>query len=317
MIGTDLVFAKKCLLAGATVALPTETVYGLAVNGLNVAAVSEVFRIKNRPTFDPLILHTDSIEKMRRWVIDIPEPLLRLGEHFWAGALTLLLPKRGIVPSLVTSGLDTVAFRIPNHPLSLELLRSLDFPLAAPSANPFGYLSPTTAQHVAQQLGSQVCYILDGGKCQIGIESTIVGIENGEVTVFRKGGIPIEDLERVAGQSLRVRAYSNSNPAAPGMLKSHYSPHTQFVLGNIEDLLDANPTKRVGVLSFQKKYSHRAIQKQFILSTQGNLQEAAQNLFQHLHDLDAAQLELIVAEEVPEIGLGAAINDRLRRAAAR
>jgi L-threonylcarbamoyladenylate synthase len=319
MIGTDVDFAKACLLAGKTVAIPTETVYGLAANGLNVNAVAEIFRIKKRPTFDPLILHTDSLEKVQNWVVEIPKPLLLLAEHFWAGALTLLLPKKGIVPALVTSGLETVAMRIPNHPLTLELLRRLNFPLAAPSANPFGYLSPTTPLHVAQQLGSEVGYILDGGKSQIGIESTIVGIENGAVTVFRKGGIPIEDIESVLGQRVALRPYSSSQPAAPGMLQSHYAPRKPLIVGeSLHNLLETHADKKVGILAFQKMPALSPAQSpakaRLLLSKSGNLNEAAQNFFDFLHQLDSLEIDLILAEWLPEIGLGKAINDRLRRA---
>ncbi|WP_027002502.1 L-threonylcarbamoyladenylate synthase [Hugenholtzia roseola] len=319
MIGTDLDFAKTCLLAGKTVAIPTETVYGLAANGLNVNAVAEIFRIKKRPTFDPLILHTDSLAKVENWVVEIPKPLLLLAEHFWAGALTLLLPKKGIVPALVTSGLETVAMRIPNHPLTLELLSRLNFPLAAPSANPFGYLSPTTPLHVAQQLGNEVGYILDGGKSQIGIESTIVGIENGLVTVFRKGGIPIEDIESLLGQRVALRPHSTSRPAAPGMLQSHYAPRKPIVVGeDLSSLLEAQAGKKVGVLAFQKLPALTAAQSptkaRLVLSKSGNLSEAAQNFFDFLHQLDSLDIDVIIAEWLPEIGLGKAINDRLRRA---
>ncbi|WP_405512000.1 L-threonylcarbamoyladenylate synthase [Spirosoma sp. KNUC1025] len=186
-IGTDRQIAKQLLEAGNVVSIPTETVYGLAANALNPDAVLTIFRVKNRPTFDPLIVHTDSLEKLDRFVSTIPESARDLASTYWPGPLTLLLPKKAIIPDLVTAGLPTVGIRIPNHPLTLALLNSLDFPLAAPSANPFGYISPTTAQHVADQLGLQVPYILDGGPATIGIESTIVGFDGNKPTVFRLG----------------------------------------------------------------------------------------------------------------------------------
>ncbi len=222
-IGTDVAAAKALLEAGNVVGIPTETVYGLAGNALDPDAVLTIFRVKNRPSFDPLIVHTDAISKLDHFVTHIPEPVRRLAEAFWPGPLTLLFPKRDLIPDLVTAGLPAVAIRIPRHPLTLSLLRSLDFPLAAPSANPFGYISPTTAQHVADQLGNQVPYILDGGSADIGLESTIIGVENNQLTVFRLGGMALEQIEAVAGP-VAVRTHSTSNPAAPGMLSSHYAP---------------------------------------------------------------------------------------------
>jgi L-threonylcarbamoyladenylate synthase len=194
-IETDIEKAKALLESGELVAIPTETVYGLAGNALNPDAVAKIFSVKNRPSFDPLIIHTDSLEKVRKFTLDIPAPLDRLAAHFWPGPLTLLLPKKPIVPDLVTSGLDTVAVRIPQHTLTLSLLEALDFPLAAPSANPFGYISPTTAAHVQDQLGDKIPYILDGGPSQVGLESTIVGLENGEVVVYRLGGLEVAAIE--------------------------------------------------------------------------------------------------------------------------
>ena len=207
MIGNDLAQAKQLLAAGQLVAIPTETVYGLAGNALDEQAVLEIFRVKNRPAFDPLIVHTDSFERIADFVREIPEKALLLAQHLMPGALTLLLPKSDLIPDLVTSGLDRVAVRIPNHSLTRSLLSGLSFPLAAPSANPFGYISPTTAQHVEQQLGNQIPYILDGGPCEVGLESTIVGFENDEPIIYRKGGLAIETIERLVG-TVRVQAHS-------------------------------------------------------------------------------------------------------------
>lgn len=316
MIGTDIDEAVRLLNKGKLVAIPTETVYGLAGNALDERAVTQIFSVKNRPSFDPLIVHTSRVEKVKTFVQEIPPPALLLANHFWAGALTLLLPKSALIPDLVTSGSPLVAVRIPNHPMTLQLLDLLDFPLAAPSANPFGYISPTTAAHVEAQLGNQLDYILDGGACLLGLESTIVGFEEGVPTVYRKGSISIEAIEQVIGQ-VKVKEHSSSNPQAPGMLKSHYAPRIPLILGDIARLVKKHRKKRLGVLSFQNYYLDVPIQHQLILSKEGNLAEAAQNLFAAMRLLDAMDIELIVAEKLPERDLGRAINDRLSRAAAK
>jgi L-threonylcarbamoyladenylate synthase len=335
IIGSDIKIAKENLEKGNLVAIPTETVYGLAANAFDIKAVAKIFEAKNRPTFDPLIVHTDSIDKIKNWTQTFPNWAEELGNHFWAGALTLLLPRKAIIPDLVTSGLPHVAVRIPNHNLTLELLKSLDFPLAAPSANPFGYISPTTAMHVFEQLGDKVSYILDGGNCKIGVESTIVGEENGKLTVFRKGGIAIEELEKVVGK-LIVKEHSNSNPhsnqdkskkeeltkvASSGMLLSHYAPKIKMRLGNIDEMINEYnlnnemQLNEIGILSFQKNYNQIPAQNQFILSEKEDFSEAAQNLFSYMRELDKLNIKIILAELLPEKELGRAINDRLRRAA--
>ncbi|WP_420155293.1 L-threonylcarbamoyladenylate synthase [Siphonobacter sp.] len=310
MTGTDIQQAKAFLEAGELVAIPTETVYGLAGNALDPAAVLSIFRVKNRPAFDPLIVHTNAFERLWEFVREIPEKALVLAEHLTPGPITFLLPKAESVPDLVTSGLDTVAVRIPRHEVSLSLLSQLAFPLAAPSANPFGYISPTTAQHVEQQLGKQIAYILDGGACEVGVESTIVGFEGDQVIVYRKGGTPIERIEQLVGP-VEVRAHSSSNPQAPGMLKSHYAPRTPLTLMN--DFVSVPHSDRIGVLSFQNDYGRL---HQEILSITGDFAEAAHNLFAAMRRLDALGLDRIYAELVPERDLGTAINDRIRRAAA-
>jgi L-threonylcarbamoyladenylate synthase len=315
MIGTDITIAIRHLEAGELVAIPTETVYGLAGNALDENAVMQIFKVKNRPTFDPLIVHTDSIEKVQDFVTTMSAEALLLAHHFWAGALTLLLPKKSIIPDLVTSGSPLVAIRIPNHPLTLTLLKNLAFPLAAPSANPFGYISPTTAQHVAAQLGDKIPYILDGGECALGLESTIVGFENGAPTIYRKGGISMEAIEKVIGK-VQVKTYSSSNPQAPGMLKSHYAPRIPLVLGDIEKLIPQYENRKIGILSFQKYFTQIPKNQQITLSASGSLEEAAKHLFAAMRELDQMNLDIILAELLPEKELGRAINDRLRRAAA-
>ncbi|SFE39209.1 L-threonylcarbamoyladenylate synthase [Spirosoma endophyticum] len=310
-IGTDRRAAKKFLEAGNVVGIPTETVYGLAGNALNPDAVLTIFRVKNRPSFDPLIIHTDALEKIHQFVTNIPEQAQLLADQFWPGPLTLLLPKRDVIPDIVTSGLPMVAIRIPNHPLTLDLLRSLDFPLAAPSANPFGYISPTTAQHVADQLGDQVPYILDGGPAGVGIESTIIGFENNVATVFRLGGIALDQIERVIGPVV-VHTHSTSNPSAPGMLSSHYAPRKPLRL--LAPGESPRPHERAGALVFREPFGGLHPANQRVLSPTGNLNEAAKNLFAHLRALDMLPIDVIYAEPLPNEGLGFAMNDRLRRA---
>ncbi len=289
--------------------------YGLAGNAFLPAAVAEIFRVKNRPRFDPLILHFGNIDQLFPLIRTFPEPARILAEHFWPGPLTLLLPKSDRVDDLITAGTERVALRIPAHPLSLSLLRDISFPLAAPSANPFGYISPTRADHVLQQLGDQIEYVLDGGPCQVGVESTILGFEDGQPTVFRKGGIPVESLEELIGP-VHIRAHSTSDPKAPGMLKSHYAPKVPLFLGDIPKLRGQWAGRPYGILSFQINYDDQPEEWQRVLSSSGDLSEAAHNLFASLRHLDQQPIHGILAELLPETGLGRAINDRLKRAAA-
>lgn len=313
-IGQDINVAKAYLESGNVVGIPTETVYGLAGNALNPDAVLTIFRVKNRPTFDPLIVHTNSLERVEPFVSVIPEAARRLAETYWPGPLTLLLPKRDLISDLVTAGLPTVAVRIPAHPLTLYLLGSLDFPLAAPSANPFGYISPTTAQHVADQLGDKVPYILDGGPAQIGLESTIVGFESAIPTIYRLGGMAIEQIERLIGP-VDVRTHSTSNPKAPGMLSSHYAPRKPLIL--LTPGTTPPPGERTGALVFREPFGGIRSENQRVLSPTGDLAEGAKNLFAHLRALDALDLDMLYAEPLPNSGLGQAMNDRLRRASVR
>ena len=312
IIGTDIHQAKTFLEQGNVVGIPTETVYGLAGNAFNIEAVTKIFEVKNRPTFDPLIVHTNSIERLSEFVQFIPEKAFLLAKKFMPGPLTMLLPKHSSISDLVTSGLDTVAVRIPNHPLTLELLRSLAFPLAAPSANPFGYISPTSAQHVVKQLGDKIPYILDGGECQIGLESTIVGFENEKVIVYRKGGLAIEDIVRIVGK-VQVNSHSSSNPKAPGMLKSHYSPRKDLLIYRGENL--GNNLGKIGYLAFHQYNAAIPRENQLILSESGDYKEAAKHLFAYMRKLDNMNIERIYVELLPEKDLGRAINDRLKRAA--
>jgi L-threonylcarbamoyladenylate synthase len=312
--GTDVSIAKAFLMKGELVAIPTETVYGLAGNALNEHSVLSIFEVKNRPSFDPLIIHTDSLTKVDQFVTEIPDKARILAGHFWPGPLTLLLPKKSIVPDLVTSGLDTVAVRIPRHPVALELLSQLDFPLAAPSANPFGYISPTNASHVNEQLGDKIPYILDGGECEVGIESTIIGFEDNQTIVYRLGGLEIGQIQDLIGE-VTFMPHSSSDPKAPGMLKSHYAPRKPLLLVK-QTTFSLDENARVGYLLFDSYIKDVDKKYQRLLSPSGELKEAAHNLFAYLRELDAMDVEVIKAERVPAMGLGLAINDRLQRAAA-
>ena len=310
LIGTDLIKAADILRKGGLVAIPTETVYGLAGNALSQDAVLNIFKAKNRPFFDPLIVHTYSVSQIFRYVSDVPDRLLPLMERFMPGPLTVLLPRIDVIPDLVTSGLERVAFRIPRHALTLHLMEQLDFPLAAPSANPFGYISPTRPEHVAAQLGGIIPYILDGGDSEVGIESTIVGIEGCDIVVYRLGGLSLEQITETVGE-VRVQSHSSSDPSAPGMLHSHYAPRKPMLVGDLNVLLETHKDKKIAVLSFSQKYDDYT---NVILTPDGNIDTAAKNLFAAMRSLDASDAEIIIAESLPEGGLGRAINDRLNRA---
>jgi L-threonylcarbamoyladenylate synthase len=253
-----------------------------------------------------------SIDQAQQFITAVPEKAIQLARHFWPGPLTLVLPKQSIIPDIVTSGLSTVGIRCPDHDLTRQLLSELPFPLAAPSANPFGYVSPTTAEHVNNQLGHKIKYILDGGPCRIGLESTIVGFENDQAVIYRRGGVSEEEISKVIGEvSYRL---ASSNPVAPGQLDSHYAPNKKFYLGDINELKKEFTGKKVGVLRFMGN-SDSSDNYKLILSQSGNLEEAARNLFAALRQFDQMEIEVILAEPVPDSGIGKAINDRLRRAA--
>ena len=316
VIGTDLNKAKDALAAGKLVGIPTETVYGLAANAMDPAAVARIFSAKNRPTFHPLIVHIHSLQQAQDWVETIPLKILKLTDMLWPGPLTVLLKRNQTgIPDIVTGGSPWVGLRVPQHPLTQELLRQLPFPLAAPSANRFGYVSPTTPQHVADQLKEEVAYILDGGPSFIGLESTIVQVDEKDTcNILRLGGVSMELIEALVGPA--KLANSQTSPPSSGSLKSHYATTASLHIGEISHLLEAYKTRDVGIISFQDFYPEVANAKQRVLSPKGSLEEAAQNLFAAMRELDSLGLELILTELFPDRGLGKAINDRLRRASA-
>lgn len=312
----------NALQKGELVAVPSETVYGLAANAFDETACRKIFKIKGRPFNDPLILHLDSLESLDL-VAERNEAVERLAEAFWPGPLTLILPKKKSVSDLVTSGLKSVAVRIPGHPVLQKLLRACQCPLAAPSANPFGYISPTTSAHVEKGLGDKISYILEGGPCQIGIESTIVDLRDpASPSILRPGGISSETLSSVMGLSLAPSqpAKETAAPVAPGLLSKHYSPKKQL-------LLRSTPFDKAELQKLQKDDAALCFKKPnkafpfggniFWLSEFGSEEEAAQNLFSILRQLDEGPWGSITAELAPETGIGTALNDRLRRAAAK
>ncbi|CUT03855.1 L-threonylcarbamoyladenylate synthase [Candidatus Chrysopegis kryptomonas] len=307
----NIKLAGSIIKKGGLVAFPTETVYGLGADALNPYAVAKIFEVKNRPKFDPLIVHISKFNWLEKLTEKIDEQALKLIEKFWPGPLTLVLPKSEIVPDIVTAGLKSVAIRMPSHPVALALIDSAETPISAPSANPFGYISPTTADHVEKQLGDKIDLILDGGKCPIGVESTVLSLLD-EPTILRPGGLPIEEIEKVIG---KVKIQTKSEKIlSPGQLQTHYSPRTPVkIFSSIEEILDKR-IENAGILLF-KKYDFEVKAKHVeILSEKGDLVEAASNLFSALHRLDEAGVDVIYAQEVPEVGLGIAIMDRLRKA---
>jgi len=307
--------AVRLLRAGSVVGMPTETVYGLAADAFNPAACARIFEIKARPAFDPLIVHLASPEWLDRVASEIPPMAALLATAFWPGPLTLVLRRKQSLPAIVSSGLATVAVRVPAHPVALTLLTLVDTPLAAPSANRFGGLSPTRAQHVVRGLGARVELVLDGGPCRVGVESTIVDLSGPMPRLLRPGGLAREVLEAVLGVPLALGPAVLERPEAPGQLAGHYAPSTPLRL-----VLESGPkgggNGARGLLAFQnapKDHRYAAVE---ILSATGDLAEAAARLFECLHRLDALRLHAIDAEKVPDQGLGCAINDRLMRAAA-
>ena len=265
-VGKDIQQAQQLLDQGEVVGIPTETVYGLAANALNPNAVSKIFEAKDRPSFNPLIIHLASIDQIGDYVEEIPPLLVPLLHHFCPGPLTFLLKKKANIPDIVTAGSPLVAIRIPRHPTVQALLKQINYPLAAPSANPFGYISPVSAQHVFDQLQHKVPYVLDGGMCQVGIESTIVGEENGSLVVYRLGGITIEQLQALTESEVKLANKSKKSPQTSGMLKHHYSPKKELLF--FEGAIDPNEIKDNDcLLLFGKKNREIAIERQFSLST--------------------------------------------------
>jgi L-threonylcarbamoyladenylate synthase len=314
---TDLIAladAAAVLQRGGLVAFPTETVYGLGADAFDARAVARVFEVKARPSFDPLIVHLAEAASLD-WVAVADDARIEaLAARFWPGPLTLVLRRRPELPDIVTAGLDTVGVRVPAHPAARALIAAAGTPLAAPSANPFGYVSPTTAAHVAELLGDAVELVLDGGPCRVGLESTILSLA-GDPVILRPGGLPREALEDALGTRLAVAAPSD-RPLAPGQLQRHYATRTPLAI--LDQKAKAAPTgpERVGLLAQGPTHApgFAAVE---VLAPDGAVETAAARLFAALRRLDAMGLDRILAEPCAETGLGHAIMDRLRRAAAR
>ncbi len=302
--------AASILKNGGLVAFPTETVYGLGASALNPKAVARVFEVKNRPSFDPFIVHIANSSNLEQLCSKVGSKADKLIEAFWPGPLTLVLPKSELIPDIVTAGNTSIAVRMPSHPIALELIRQSGLPIAAPSANPFSRLSPTTAAHVESQIGAKIDLIIDGGSCSIGVESTVIELGE-EAVLLRPGGITIEELEAVIGP---VRnSFSSTKPHSPGQLLHHYSPNTRLKIVENEKIIIPEGIN-AGLLSFRGNGNNSRFKKVEVLSESGDLYQAASNLFSALHRLDVSDLDIIYAESIPESGIGMAIMDRLKKA---
>lgn len=314
LVSKDILKAAEILSKEELVAIPTETVYGLAGNIYSETAIKKIFEMKNRPFFNPLIVHIHSLEQVKDLTLDFPEKAQELAKAFWPGSLTLVLKKNARIPELITAGKDTVGIRMPNHSLTLELLRNLDFPVAAPSANPFTHISPTTAQHVKNYFDGKLQMVLDGGDCKNGIESTIVGFENGEPVVYRLGSISVEEIEQIIGK-VAVKNNKEQAPNAPGMLEKHYAPRTKtYLVQDISAFIKQYPDKKIGLLLHSTDHESFDVSSITYLSKTGNLKEAASRLYSAMHEMDQLDLDMIIAERLPDHDLGQSINDRLERA---
>ena len=312
-VGTDILRAKQFLDKEEIVAIPTETVYGLAANAFSEKAINRVYSAKNRPATNPLIIHVASKDWIYELAKEINEKAELLIEKFMPGPLTLLFPKKKLVPNIVTSGMPSVAIRFPAHPIANNLLQELDYPLAAPSANPFGYISPTMAQHVSDQMSGKIPYILDGGKCTAGIESTIIGFRNGIPVIYRLGSVTVSDIEDVVGP-VTINS-STTQTIVPGMLKKHYSPRTPLLLTNsIDEVLNKYAGKNVGLLTYGSYCPLLPHEHQIVLGKITNMSVIAYNLYSAMHTIDAAGYDLIIVNRLPDEGVGKSINDRLTRA---
>jgi len=303
--------ATALLREGRCVGMPTETVYGLAADGLNPDALARIFAAKQRPFFDPLILHVSEGFDLDRLVSQISPTARTLMANFWPGPLTLLFPKRELVPDLATSGLPTVALRCPAHPVAQVLLKEFGSPLAAPSANKFGRISPTSAQAVREELNDEVPLVLDGGPCRIGVESTILDVTGEKVFLLRSGGVALEALEEKIGP---IELSGEDAIKAPGMLKSHYAPRTPLLRLQQPWPRDQELPADTALLAWTDLAGHDGRVR--VLAPDGDEVAAAARLFQYLRELDSLGVEKILSEPVPMKGLGRAINDRLERASA-
>jgi L-threonylcarbamoyladenylate synthase len=303
--------AAQFIREGKLVAFPTETVYGLGADALNPLAVAKIFELKERPSFDPLIVHIADTTDLARLCVMPDKKIHSIIDRFWPGPLTIILPKSDLVPDIVTSGLPTVGIRMPDNEIAMELIRQSGCPIAAPSANKFGRISPTSAAHVRKQL-PEVDYILDGGKTKVGIESTIITISDKGFRILRSGIITREEIEKLLPYDDGILT---EHMVAPGMLKSHYSPAKPMVIAD-EETFKTIDRGRAGLLSFSGA-DEEGFGRVIRMSENHDLKEYAVNMFAAMHELEESDVDVIVAEAVPETGIGIAIMDRLRKAAYR
>ncbi|MFT5207968.1 MAG: L-threonylcarbamoyladenylate synthase [Candidatus Omnitrophota bacterium] len=321
---------KKCaslLRSGQVGAMPTETVYGLAANALDVNAVGRIFHAKKRPITDPLIVHIVSIKDVNMIASEVPDPIKKLMKRFWPGPLTVVLPKRKEVPNLVTAGLDTVAIRMPSHPIARQLIKTTGFPLAAPSANHFGRTSITGAAAVEEEFGDDISFVLDGGDCAIGLESTILKYDDGKIIILRPGGIDMEAIQK-ALPKISVQLSRGVKIEAPGQMDQHYATQTPLLYSQssyasqvkyLEGFRDwcqqsKKPFPRLGFLTFDQKPTSTIFVAGEVLTQKKNYKKAASRLFHSMRELDKCQLDFIIAEDMPRESMGLAMHDRLKRA---
>ncbi len=305
--------AARIIINGGLVAFPTETVYGLGADALNPLAVARIFEVKARPRIDPIIVHVAD-RRMAGIYGELSDLAHALAERFWPGPLTLVVPKKPEAPSIVTAGLPTVAIRSPDHPVALAIIKAAGRGIAAPSANPFGYVSPTLAEHVAELLSDRIDLILDGGPSAIGVESTILSLVDSTPSILRTGGVSIEELESALGK-LKLSTGATVRPQAPGQLARHYATRTRLEIAE-EGMERLKKQEKTGLLCLQEPADRDAYAAIETLSPSGDLREAAANLFRALRRLDSLSLDRIIARPLAEKGLGAAIMDRLRRCSA-
>jgi len=304
--------AAALLVAGEVVAIPTETVYGLAGNLFNPSAVEKIYTLKNRPRNNPLIVHVKDLEAALPLITEFPKPLQLLAEKYWPGPLTVLLKKSKLVPDSITAGSDFVAIRVPAHPLTKQLLEQIPFPLVAPSANPFTRISPTKAEHVEHYFGDSIPCILDGGSCSVGLESTIIGMNNDTPLLYREGVLGKLLLESLIGPIEKFNPQKNTI-LTPGQWPRHYAPLTKTILCKREEIM-LHVKDNTGIIVYKEPLLSVNTNQQHILSETGSLVEAAKNLYQILHHVDKQKYETIICEMLPQEELGNTINDRLKRA---
>lgn len=316
-ISKDIAKAVQLLKEGKVIAMPTETVYGLAANALDPSAISEVFAVKERPATNPLIVHIHSLDQLAPLVVEMSPNAQKLAAQFWPGPLTLLLRKSDRVSDQVTATSPYVAVRMPKHPVALELLKALSFPLVAPSANRYTTVSPTTAEHVLENLGERIPFILDGGPCEKGLESTVVGFDSEDrPLIYRLGAITLETLQSLVQESALFEAPSSGPAHSPGSAKKHYAPKKPLkVVEDLQAFLTRfSGSEKIGVLSFGHENLTTRQTTVVELSKKKDLEEASRNLYRGLYALDEAKVELIVAEWFENKGLGRTLNDKLKRA---